>query len=80
MPLMGICGFSIDVKLDFPVRKCACGIQTRIPGGRNVHSELDGTVERVCHIDEIMWLSRPLIHFISMSSMTSSKLRGLVGE
>jgi hypothetical protein len=49
---VGVCGFCMEIKLDIPVRKCACGIQKRIFGSRNSHSKLDEIVERIGHIDK----------------------------
>jgi hypothetical protein len=47
---MRVCGLTVEVKLNFPIRECGCGIQK----GINVHSRFDGIMERICHIDKII--------------------------
>jgi hypothetical protein len=44
----------MEIKLDFPVLKCAFGIHKRIVESRDFHSKLDGIVEKVCHFDKIV--------------------------
>jgi hypothetical protein len=64
---MRVRGFSVEVKLDSPVRECGCGVQKRIFGGEMSTVNLMELWKEFAISIISLRLSRPSTHFISMS-------------